>query len=177
MPTIEVDGNIFDFDDTCRVEVYDQWSFYTDRIQKSLPAGFVKACDVVVIDTGTLYLIEAKDYTQPAGTTMPPIRELASAVSAKAFHTLGGLHAGARFSDFEHQDFCRAALACTRVVVCLAMEPPGSANSWLWAQQPLTSMADALRRQVKFISGHPLVIANRSAHGAVPWTSRPAGNP
>lgn len=171
MTRVLVDGNTFDFDASCLVEKYDDWTFYRKRIMGSVAPGAATGCDLVVVSGSTLYLIEAKDYTNPPGTRMPPIQELAARVSTKGLHTLAGLLAGARRVDLPERDFCRAALSCTRIVLCLAMEPPGKANGWLWSEKILSDVATVLRRRVRFLDARPIVLANRSSHHDVPWTS------
>lgn len=175
MQRVVVDGNVFEFEDTCRVEKYDEWPFYRDRVLRSVENGAAKGCDLVAIDGDVLYLIEGKDYTAPAGTTMPKVDALATTVSTKGFHTLAGLRAGAHLSGHPQQEFCRAALACSRIVLCLAVEPPGKPNSRLWSQdKPLGDLKTALRRRVRYLDARPMVISNHSSHDGLPWTSHRA---
>ena len=62
---------VFDFDEDCQVECYDEWPFYQKRLLPSAGPKQVKGCDLVVISQKTLFLIEVKDYTHPPGTTSP----------------------------------------------------------------------------------------------------------
>lgn len=124
----DVDGNRFTFADDWTVFVYDEWSFYRRKLTAA-PLN-ARGCDLVAVDGSTLYLIEAKDYTRPAGTTMPSVEDLADRVVTKAFHTMAGLASGA-FNDGEQRETCRRALSCTTAVMTLSVEPPARANARL----------------------------------------------
>ena|SRR5690606_7967111 len=172
MTELEVDGNLFKFDDGCDVLQYDEWSFFNNRIKSSVSRFGPMACDFVVVDGETLYLIEAKDYSYPPGTTMPKIDDLAETVSAKGFQTLAGLFAGARYVSTGGHDFCVTALKCTRVVICLSIEPPRRLQGRLWRDQPMKLLREAVKRRVKYLETRPQVISNKTPNPALPWTSR-----
>lgn len=132
-----------------------------------------RGCDVVAIapEASTLYLIEAKDYTRPPGTTMPGLQELAETVVSTTFDTLAGLAAGAKVESGQQQ-FCRAAMRCDAVVMALSVEPPGHANGQLWQRKLLGDLQTLLTRTCRFIDRRPLVVSNRL--GGAPWTSAAA---
>lgn len=166
MVSITVDGNIFTFPADWEVEQYDTWDFYA-----KIGGGHVaaKACDLVAIGGATLYLIEAKDYTYPVGTRPPSLSDLSRTVAQKGFHTLAGIFAGARY-DQPQQEFCRRALACHQVELCLSVEFPEDKGLLFRQRTFLMDIRELLVRDARpFIARRPLVVSNKT--GGAPWTS------
>lgn len=166
LQSVNVDGTIFDFPEEWEVEVYDTWKFVSRLASSSLQA---KACDVVAIGGDTLYLLEAKDYTFPVGTRPPKFSELTAVVANKAFHTLGGLCAGAHI-DFEKQNFCSRAVSCAQIELYLNLELPADKGQLFKQPTILADVRDTLIRETKpYLRVKPKVVS--SVHGGAPWSS------
>lgn len=167
MPTVNLDGSIFTFPDSWKVEVYDTWKRSAKLAGSALSA---KACDLVALsDDNVLYLIEAKDYTYPVGTRTPPLEKLAMAIARKGFHTLGGLYSGAHF-DSDKAAFCRLALACRRIELYLSVELPADKGLLYQQSTTMATIQELLAREAKpFLSGKPFVVS--SQNGNAPWSS------
>jgi len=164
--TVDVDGSVFVFPDGWEAEVYDTWPLVGALSGGALAA---KACDVVAIGGDTLYLIEAKDYTRPAGTRPPPLEDLARTVAKKGFHTLGGLLAGSKL-DSDKQHFCQRAVACTRIELCLSVELPADKGLLLRQGSTMVNLRELLIREARSFLRHKALVVSHQ-HGVVPWTS------
>lgn len=124
MRAFEQDANVYEFPDDCEVMPdFDKKPFFA-RLSGA-QAIQAKGCDIIAIPDGkTLYLIEAKDYSHENMPEKPPKAPvLAQTIARKSFDTLACLMIGATQSDDETVDFCRKALACTRIMVCATVEP------------------------------------------------------
>lgn len=164
--TVPVDGSLFSFPAGWEVEAYDTWTQVAKIAGSSLEA---KACDLVAISGGTLYLIEVKDYTYPVGTRPPKLEDLAVAVAQKGYHTLAGLFAVAHL-PIEKAAFCSRALRCERIELYLSVELPADKGLLFTQRTMMVEIRELLTRKVRpFLAVKPLVVSRNS--GGAPWTS------
>lgn len=163
---IDVDGSFFTFPDGWRVAKVDEWSEQTKLTRKPY---FAKGCDVVAVQEGTAWLIEAKDYTYP-GAKVPS--NLHEEVGKKVWDTLALLHAVARWGHGERQDFSRRALDSETLRVCLAMEVPDRGRKERGVATPLAHQRERLQTVTRLMGlAHPTV-SNSFLAADVPWTVR-----
>ncbi|PLS28691.1 hypothetical protein [Bifidobacterium parmae] len=151
MQTFEQDANVYEFPDDCVVMAdFDKKPFFT-RLSGA-QAIQAKGCDIIAIPDGdTLYLIEAKDYSHKNPGEMPPkAPDLARTIARKSFDTLACLMIGATQSEDETVDFCRKALACTRIMVCATVEPSRKVDTRNREDaRYLMQLRECLRREAK----------------------------
>lgn len=161
----EVDGNNFEFDRDWDVLVYDKWGFYTGLSGGPLAS---KGCDLVALHDDILYLIEAKDYTYPPGTTMPKVQDLSVTVARKGFDTLAGIFAGAKLGG-QHASFCAKATQCRKIVLCLSIEVPKTRSKLMYPDKLRAQLKERIGGVASYVSGRPLVVSNRGVEA--PWRS------
>lgn len=150
--TFEQDTNVYEFPDECVVMPdFDKKPFFTKL--SGAQAIHAKGCDIIAIpDEVTLYLMEAKDYSHSNPSEKPPkAPKLAWTIASKSFDTLACLMVGAtRSEDVETTDFCRKALACTRIVVCATVEPSRRVDVQNKADNRyMMQLRECLRREAK----------------------------
>jgi hypothetical protein len=173
VPTIPVDGLLFDIKTTYDAQKYDEWDYYRSVLQ---PQKSYSAMDLVIARAQQspveVWLVEAKDFRM---ITRPPERSnlngLAETVAKKVSDTLAGLRdaAGAAAQTNERRLAERALTAQKRRVV-LHLEPHTSHRSKLFPSNFSSGVLQKLRQVVGHIDLQPLVlnIANTGRAG-VPW--------
>lgn len=166
MQVIDVDGLIFSFPDSWHVAKYDDWAFYRNQFC-GMHDG-IKGVDAVAFDgKETLWLIEVKDFRQEGRTKPIPLHE---EVWKKVYDTLAGLFAAKCNAVDEEQAFAKqAAKACT-IKVVLHMEAPPSGSRLFSAQLSVPDAVQSLKRKIKAIDPHPLVVNKRSSHPSLQWS-------
>ena len=163
---LRVDGSYFGFDDDGEVHKLDEWPEQAKLTAEPFQA---KACDLVALRDGVLWLVEAKDYTYEAA---PVPKDLARTMGLKVFSSLAIPHAVARWGDGERQEFSRRALMVGEARVCLAVELPDGGRKLQGVQQPLAHLKSVLVPVMKKLNVHRPVISNRHLMNDVPWTIR-----
>lgn len=167
MPTeVLVDGSYFTFASGWEVQKLDEWP---EQAKLTAVPFQAKACDLVALRDGELWLVEAKDYTYEAAVVP---KDLAQIVGLKVFSSLAILHAVARWGSGERQEFCERALAVDEARVCLAVELPDGGRKLQGVERPLAELKSALRPVMKKLNVHRPVISNRHFMDGVPWTIR-----
>ena len=86
MQSFQVDSLTFHFPNSWQVGKYDEWSFYRNQFYKMWDG--IKAVDLIAIENGVVWLIEAKDYRQHRRTKTIHI---ADEVADKVFCTLAAI--------------------------------------------------------------------------------------
>lgn len=177
MTTFEQDDLEFRFpDDDCQVlPAFDEQSFYKKLCGSQVFQA--KGCDILAIYHGDcLYLIEAKDYAHAH-----PVKgretsgNLAATIAKKAFDTLACLAVGAHHaSDETVQEFCRRALACSKLCVVatveLARNPRAHSNKDVLYRR---NLKEQLERNVKELHAWNVIVTwnNDSENDHKFWSS------
>ncbi|MFP4165146.1 MAG: hypothetical protein ACLFVE_14320, partial [Chitinispirillaceae bacterium] len=119
--SVITEGNLtFTFEQHCRVESYDKWSFYRNRFLKI--AEKLKAMDIVCLANGTLWLIEVKDYRNRRRTKQISLVE---EIVKKSLFTVAGLFAARCNAVRENErTFAARAAKCRHIRVVLHLEQP-----------------------------------------------------
>ena len=156
----------FTFPDHCEVGKYDEWSFY--RNQFNSVAGGSKAVDILCVSPDSAWLIEIKDYRQhrrekPTGI----VDELA----LKVRDTLAGLAAAsANANDRDERALARRALQVHRWRVVLHLEQPNVRSRFRPKPFDVANVLSNVRRKVKAVDAHPLILDRETDRPNVPWT-------
>lgn len=163
---VAVDSLTFTFPDGWLVSKYDEWGFCRD-FQK-MKSG-IKGVDLIAISPNkTLWLIEAKDFRAHPRTKPIPLHE---EVWQKVYDTLAALlPAKLNASESVEQEFAGKILAASSIRVALQCEQPSKPSKLF---PPSVSEADVqqkLKKMLKPIDPHPLVINRNRTHTAVEWT-------
>lgn len=165
--SIDVDGLILVFPTDWQCSRYDDWAFYRNQALKMRDG--IKGIDLLAIDPQrTAWAIEVKDYRRHQRTKPTA---LPAEVALKVFDTLAMLlPAKLNASAPEEQRHAKAVCAARRLRVVLHLAQPRT-HSRLWprAINP-ADVQQQLRRLVKPIDAHPLVVDNASP--AVAWHTR-----
>ncbi|GAA1456550.1 hypothetical protein NE857_33400 [Nocardiopsis exhalans] len=162
----EVDDSFFVFPDGWELEKLDEW---VEQKRVTQAPFHSKGCDLVAMRDGTLWLIEAKDYTYP-GARVPA--DLADQVGLKVFHSLAVLHTVARWGEGERQKSSLRALACKTAHVCLAVELPDGGRRLMGVGRPLADLRMKLKRVTRKLNVHRPVVSNSHQLNDVPWEIR-----
>lgn len=162
MPTLPVDGLVFDFPDAWQASKYDEWSFYRHQFVKQDDG--IKGVDALALsDANEAFLIEVKDYRHPE-TEKPS--ELAQAVAGKVLDTLAAmLPARVRANEPVEQQMAAAILNCASLKVVLHIEQPPR-------HRPVVDPADIkqkLRRLLRAVDPHLKVVSMNNMQGLA-WT-------
>ena len=158
----------FSFPDDCKVGKYDEWSFHRNRFQSV--AGGSKAVDILCLANGVAWLVEIKDYRKHPRTK--PI-DLRDEVAIKVRDTLSGLAAAsANADDAGEKALARRALKMRRWRVALHLEQPNVASRLRPQAVDRASVNSALRKGLKAIDPHPVVVDRRRPYPGIPWTVR-----
>lgn len=171
MPTLDVDGTRFTFPEGWQATQFDEWPAYRKVSGGKLQP---KGCDIVAVDNGTLYLIEAKDYTYPDALHGAPT-DLPITVGRKALDTLALLFAWSRADNAdqrpEHQEFLRAVADCRRIRVCLHIQLKDGGRGAIAVQTPLANIAQELGRLTKRFSHGKPIVASHNVQEHAPWSA------
>ena len=166
MIEIEVGDLTFSFPDECSASKYDDWAFYRNQFQSV--AGGSKAVDILCLAGGAACLIEIKDYRQHRRTKLI---DLGDEVAGKVRDTLSGLAAAsANANNNDERALARRMLAqrCWRVVFHL--EQPRVRSRLRPRPFHISDVVEKLRRHLKAVDAHPVVLDRRDIRADVPWT-------
>lgn len=156
----------FSFSDHCEVGKYEQWSFYRNQFQSV--AGGSKAVDILCLADAAAWLVEIKDYRQHR---REKVIGLGDEVAAKVRDTLSGLAAAsASANDNDEQKLARKMLAKRRWRVALHLEQPRARSKLRPRPFNPADVVLKLRRQLKPVDAHPLVLERPMLRDDVPWT-------
>jgi len=161
--TINVDSLSFSFPDLWNVVKFDDTAFYRRQFGKMWQG--IKAVDLLAVsDDGTAYLIEVKDYRN---SSQKGPDELVGMVAAKVFDTLAAqIPCKLNANDDVEKRIATLVSECRKLVVVLHVEQPvvplGIFRPYLPA-----NLQDKLRRRVRPIHAHPLVIHRRAMAGVL----------
>lgn len=163
MATLSVDGLEFDFSNGWKVTKYDEWAFYRRQFSKMWMG--IKALDLLAVDPqgSTLWLLEVKDYRNHQRTKTT---ELALEVAQKAFDTLAALlPAKANAAEDSEREMAKSSLACKKVRLVLHLEQPIKTSKLRPRAIDPAHVKQDLRRLVKAIDPHPLVVETSRMEG------------
>lgn len=170
MPTVNVDGQIFDFSDEWEVTQIDQWPTYKNHL---IPGH--KACDVVAISAQEIVMIEVKDYTYPQ-PEIPAPQELALTIahkvlgsSAMLFAFSGGKHQ--RGSQKEREFSARTRKKGLKFRVVASVEVPDR-RAHMSAHQYLSTLKNYLKKYLKHLCDDVIVDSVAFPSSSVEWTHR-----
>ncbi len=157
----------FTFDPSAQATKYDEWSFYRHQF-KDRCSRDNKAVDLMCHRGQTAWVIEVKDYRQHPRTKAI---ELADEIALKVRDSLAGLVAAqVQANAADERRFARGMLGAGRIrVVCHIEQPAQSTRLRPRAIEP-DKLWDRLRRLVKAIDPHPLVVDRSSVPAHLPWT-------
>ena len=158
----------FRFSDHCGVAKYDEWSFYRNQFQSI--AGGSKAVDVVCVSDEAAWLIEIRDYRKHRRMKLSDIED---ELAGKVRDTLAGLAAAsANANDRDERALARRALRMRRWRVALHLEQPNVRTRLRPKPFDVASLLPKVRKKVKAVDAHPLVLNREKSHPAVPWTAQ-----
>ena len=166
MTEIEVGDLTFSFPEECRATKYDDWAFYRNQFQSV--AGGSKAVDILCLAGGAACLIEVKDYRQHRRTKLI---DLGDEVAGKVRDTLSGLAAAsANANNNDERALAQRMLAQRRWRVVFHLEQPRVRSRLRPRPYDVANVELKLRRQLKAIDAHPVVLDPRDFRGDIPWT-------
>jgi len=166
MPSIDVDGLLFDFPTPWHVSKFDDWAFY--RRQFSRMWSGIKSIDLLAVDPEkTAWFIEVKDYSEHVRANPS---DLGDEVAHKVFDTLAAmLAAKLNGNDAEEIEMATAVLGAKRLRVVLHLEQPVKHSSFRpRAINPL-DVEQRLRALLKPVDPHAVVVES-SRMGSLAWS-------
>lgn len=145
---------------------YDDWSYYSNHVQKSF--GGSKAVDIVYVEDDVTWLIEVKDYRQRR--RLKSI-ELHDEVAQKVRDTLVGLVSAKLHSvDLDEKRIATQALKKNKIRVVLHLEQSsGKSRLFPQAVNPANLLMN-LRKSVKCIDLRPRVVSINKLDHDMNWT-------
>lgn len=156
----------FTFPGHCEVGKYDEWSFYQNQF-KSL-AGGSKAVDIVCVSDEAAWLIEVKDYRRHRRVKHSEIED---EFAGKVRDTLAGLAAAsANANDRDEQALARRASQRRKWRVALHLEQPSVRSRLRPKPFDVANVLSNVRRKVKAVDAHPLILNRETNRPNVPWT-------
>lgn len=168
MSTILKEGALtFTFQTVAQACKYDTWSYYRNQFQQGCSSGN-KAVDLLCEANGESWLIEVKDYrhhprTKPGG--------LADEVAIKVRDTLAGLVAASvGANDRVERDFAARMVRAKRFRVVCHLEQPAKTTRLRPRLIEPEDLFDKLRRLLKAIDRHPIVMDRSVKRQDLPWT-------
>ncbi|PZU92354.1 MAG: hypothetical protein DCE90_18400 [Pseudanabaena sp.] len=165
MQSFQVDSLTFHFPHSWRVSKYDEWSFYDHQFSEMWDR--IKAVDLIAIENGVVWLIEAKDYRQHRRTKTIHI---ADEVADKVFCTLAAmLPAKINASDPSEKNFARDVCAGQRLRIVLHLEQPKKHSTLFPRAIDPTKVQLKLRTLIKPIDPHPKVVESTNMQ-RLAWT-------
>jgi hypothetical protein len=167
MPEIREGKLIFSFPDDWKISKYDEWAFYRKQF---LRLADPKAVDILAVDPDNRqsWLIEVKDYREYPRTK--PM-DLPLEIAVKMRDSLAGLAcARVNANDTKEQQVAHEAVTgnCLRVV--LHLEQPAKRSKLFPRAIDPADIQQKLRKLVKAIDPHPLVIEKATNLNRVPWS-------
>jgi len=167
MQSFQVDSLTFHFPHSWQVSKYDEWSFYRNQFYKMWNG--IKAVDLIAVENGVVWLIEAKDYRQHRRTKLI---DLADEVADKVFCTLAAmLPAKINASEPSEKNFARDVCAGQRLRIVLHLEQPVK-HSKLFPRIDSANVQLKLRTRIKPIDPHPKVVESTNMQ-RLAWTVQP----
>lgn len=163
---IPVDSLIFDFPTGWIVTKYDDWKF-CGQFQK-MKKG-IKGIDLIAISPNkTIWLIEAKDFRQHRRTKKTPLHD---EIWQKVYDTLASiLPAKVNAIETAECDFAKIILAGSSLRIAFQCEQPSRHSRLFPRSVDEADLQQKLRKMLKPIDPHPLVINRNRTHTAVEWT-------
>lgn len=166
MVSLQVDGMELLFPDNWLVMKYDDSAFHRRQFQSF--AGGSKAVDVIALCGDDLWLIEVKDYRQARREKSMSIED---EMAGKVRSTLAGLAtARIRANDQEEREFAKRAMQTANIRIALHLEQARHPNR-LFPQvvDPLSTQI-ALRKALRAVDSHPLLVSRQSAGHSAAWS-------
>lgn len=163
---IPVDSLIFSFPNDWRVAKYDDWQFC--RAFQKMSSG-IKGVDLIAISpNNTVWFIEAKDYRIHRRTKTTPLHE---EVWLKVRDTLAALlPAKLNATEDDELKFASNVLGSSSLRVALQCEQPKKPSKLFPQSINESDVQQKLKKMLKSIDPHPLVINRNRTHPAVEWT-------
>lgn len=171
MATYTVDTTLrFIFPETWKVTKCDEWAFYRNQFSKVRQEknNGIKCVDLLAISADkTLWLIEAKDYRHHRRQkTIPPFIELRD----KVFDTLAMLPPAACNATGDENVVARKAMKAKRLRIVFHYEQPRQHSKLFPIDHELVDMQIKIKKCIKSIDPHPIVMDINSKPAALPWT-------
>ena len=166
MTEIEEGDLKFTFPEHCETSKYEDWSFY--RNQFNSVAGGSKAVDILCVSDDAAWLIEIKDYRQHQRMKLADIDD---EMACKARDTLAGLAAAsANANSLDEKKLAKRALQRRQWRVALHLKQPNVRSRLRPQPFNVANVLLRLRKKVKAIDAHPLILDREARHPSVPWT-------
>ena len=143
---------------------YDNWAHYRNQLTNA--CGSSKAVDFIVVVDSTLWLIEAKDYSEN-----PRIKsiEFSQELAQKARDTLMGIMCTRAYaSDRDEKRLARDVMKFSKIRFALHLETRKHRNRLFPQPTNAADLSLKLRQQLRFVDPHPIVFSRNSMHPAVP---------
>jgi hypothetical protein len=168
MSTVPVGQLTFAFPAGWQVSKYDQWSFYINRVQRFLQGA--KGVDLLAISPErTVFLIEVKDYR--LHRRIKTI-SMADEVIKKVVDTLAAiLPCKLNGDEASETIFSSRVLRGECLKVVLHLEQPVKHSKLFPRAIDPADVQMKLRRQMKPIDAHPLVVEKSEMRG-LPWAAQ-----
>lgn len=148
---------------------YDAWSFYRNQFENGCASGN-KAVDFVCVADKVGWLIEVKDYRQHSRTKAV---ELCDEIASKVRDSLAGLAAAQTMANSdEEKKFAQKLLRAKKVRVACHLEQAAKSSRLRPNAIEADKLQDQLRRRLKALDPHPLVLSTATQDNRVPWQSR-----
>ena len=158
----------FTFPNYCEVDKYDEWSFYRNQFNRV--GGGSKAVDILCVSANAAWLIEIKDYRQHRRVKLSDIED---ELAGKVRDTLAGLAAAsANANDHDERALARRALQKRRWRVALHFEQPNAKSRLRPKPFDVANVRLKVRKKVKAVDPHALVLDRDVKRPGVPWTVR-----
>ena len=163
---ISVDSLTFTFPDGWLVSKYDEWSFFR-AFQKMKPG--IKGIDLIAISPdNSVWFIEAKDYRKHEREKPILLHE---EIWKKVYDTLSALlPAKLNSNQSIEQKFAKKILSASSLHVVLQCEQPQRQSKLFPQSINEADVQQKLKKMLKPIDPHPLVINRNRTHTAVKWT-------
>ena len=154
MQSFQVDSLTFHFPNSWQVCKYDEWAFYRNQFSKMRDE--IKAVDLIAIENGVVWLIEAKDYSQHRRKKKIAI---ADEVAEKVFCTLAAmLPAKINASDLSERNFAKDICNGQELRIVLHLEQPKKHSKLRPRAINPADVQLKLRTLIKPIDPHPKVV-------------------
>jgi hypothetical protein len=168
MPQLQEGNLAFNFPSNVgEVTQYDEWSFYPHF---SKLADGIKAVDFIFLEQDICWLIEVKDYRVHPRTKQI---DLADEISVKVKDTIAGLFAAKiNANEPSEKQFAQQANRKSRIRVVLHLEQPTHPNRLNPSICIEADIKSKLRKRIKAVDPHPIVMNMNSNVPNVSWTVR-----
>lgn len=166
MASLQVDGMELLFPDDWQVMKYDDSAFHRRQFQSF--AGGSKAVDMIALCGDDLWLIEVKDYRRARREKSISIED---EMAGKVRSTLAGLAtARVRANDADEREFANRALRTANIRVALHLEQAKHPNRLFPQVVDPFSTQIALKKALRAIDPHPLLVSKHSPGHSAPWS-------